>query len=273
MFCDYHHDFLGLEKKLNRVKVTMDKRKVEKQSSSIFVSELSLSDYENYDLFNKVKVFVLLPKRGAFSVQNSTNKIIVQASQLLLLPQGQRFSIKSLCGSALIAAIEHEALQEIHEPKMVASSPLIGQMFDVAHTLNNPLKSTEYRRALVRMIALEIQQLPELTQDNVIVMPSDRRLAYVCNKLVQNPGTRDSMDVWCQKIGMSRRNFTRTFKQETGYTFVKWRRELRMVNALSQLLKGEKVTFAALEAGYENVSAFSAAFHNRFGAPPIHFKQ
>jgi AraC-like DNA-binding protein len=67
---------------------------------------------------------------------------------------------------------------------------------------------------------------------------------------------------------MSRRNFTRMFRQETGLSFVEWRQQACLVAALPRLGAGETVTSVAMALGYDNPAAFTAMFKRLLGVPP-----
>ena len=51
-------------------------------------------------------------------------------------------------------------------------------------------------------------------------------------------------------------------------TLGKWRKQLRLMQAMRLLGEGAKVTHAALEAGYSTPSAFIAAFRKSLGTTP-----
>ena len=59
-----------------------------------------------------------------------------------------------------------------------------------------------------------------------------------------------------------------TFINETGVTFGHWRTRLRLQHGLIWLGRGENVTTAATRSGYDQPSAFIAAFKATFGTTP-----
>ena len=48
-------------------------------------------------------------------------------------------------------------------------------------------------------------------------------------------------------------------------TFSRWRQQLRLLHAMQRLASGEKVTAAALDAGYNSTSAFISMFGKQLG--------
>jgi AraC-like DNA-binding protein len=51
-------------------------------------------------------------------------------------------------------------------------------------------------------------------------------------------------------------------------TFRQWRQQLRLLHAMQLLASGEKVTGAAMDAGYNSPSAFIAMFRRQLGQTP-----
>ncbi|MEM8683768.1 MAG: AraC family transcriptional regulator, partial [Pseudomonadota bacterium] len=99
-------------------------------------------------------------------------------------------------------------------------------------------------------------------------MPADPRLVEVCRVILNDPSSTEGVDDYAKIACMSRRNFTRSFKRETGMGVAVWRQQVRLLEALSLLSLGASVTSAALDVGYESASAFSAMFQRTFGVPP-----
>ena len=68
------------------------------------------------------------------------------------------------------------------------------------------------------------------------------------------------------------RTLRRRFLLETGMALSEWRQGARLMAAAVNLLQGESVTSAALDAGYASTSAFITAFRSRFGQTPGAFR-
>jgi len=96
--------------------------------------------------------------------------------------------------------------------------------------------------------------------------PSDGRAVRVAAALQRNPG--ESLAAVCEKAGASKRTVERLFLQETHLSLGKWRQQLRLLRSLELLAAGEKISHAALEAGYGTSSAFIAMFRKALGTTP-----
>ena len=102
-------------------------------------------------------------------------------------------------------------------------------------------------------------QLPE---------PMDPRAARVAAALQSNLGEVCSVDWACKQAGASKRTIERLFRRETRLSLGKWRQQLRLLRSLELLAGGEKITSAALAAGYSTPSAFIAMFRTALGTTP-----
>ena len=98
--------------------------------------------------------------------------------------------------------------------------------------------------------------------------PEDARLKSMTDTLLAHPDDSRTLEVWAASMGMSPRNLIRRFRKQTGLTFRQWRQQARLLVALELLGGGKSVITVALEVGYENPSAFVAAFRESFGVTP-----
>ena len=71
-----------------------------------------------------------------------------------------------------------------------------------------------------------------------------------------------------REVGAGERTLQRLFAAETGTSFGRWRTLLRLQHGLVWLGRGETVTTAATRSGYDQPSAFIAAFKAVFGMTP-----
>lgn len=99
-------------------------------------------------------------------------------------------------------------------------------------------------------------------------LPQDARLARLCMALLQQPSLNTGLDAVAAQAGMSRRTFTRHFREQTGLGFAQWRQQACLLAAITRLAEGQAVTTVALDLGYASPSAFTAAFRRVLGQAP-----
>lgn len=98
--------------------------------------------------------------------------------------------------------------------------------------------------------------------------PSDPRAARVAAALQGSVDNSHSLASLCAQAGASKRTIERLFQQETRMSMGKWRQQLRLLRSFQLLAAGEKISHAALEAGYSTPSAFIAMFRKALGTTP-----
>lgn len=101
-----------------------------------------------------------------------------------------------------------------------------------------------------------------------LTLPRDRRALAVAEAVLADLGKRQTLAALARRAGASARTIERCFARETGADFETWRRQARLVRAVEWLLAGESVAETAYRVGYQQPSAFIAAFRKLFGATP-----
>ncbi len=104
-----------------------------------------------------------------------------------------------------------------------------------------------------------------------VPMPQNAKLVSACRAILADPAQKDTLDTWAEHACMGRRTFTRMFRRETGMSFATWRQHVRLLEALSRLATGHRVTSVAFDVGYSSSSAFIAMFRRTFGTAPTHY--
>lgn len=127
-----------------------------------------------------------------------------------------------------------------------------------------------YLAHLLTLMIDEIERAAELPLQ--LPLPADRRARQVAEWLLARPESAIHQDALAQQSGLSSRTLSRLFSRQTGLSFSQWRQQARLIHALGHLLQGEAVAQVAGRCGYENVSAFIAAFRSRFALTPGQFQ-
>ncbi|PJC95023.1 AraC family transcriptional regulator [Aeromonas lusitana] len=127
-----------------------------------------------------------------------------------------------------------------------------------------------YPAHLLAVMTDEIGRAGELPLQ--LPLPADRRARQVAELLLVQPDCALNHEMLAQQSGLSSRTLSRLFSQQTGLSFSQWRQQARLIHSLAHLLQGDAVALVAGRCGYENVSAFIAAFRSRFALTPGQFQ-
>lgn len=151
------------------------------------------------------------------------------------------------------ALLELGGSRALHRLQLDAARQL-----DSVHTAEEVLEIT--RRLL------EVHALPLLSGS----VPSGARHIQRALDIVRRNFAQDLSDAeLAAQVGLSTSHFRHLFRQVTGQPFHKYLTALRLERARKMLVDGSMaVGEIAVHVGFSNVSHFSRAFTERFGAPP-----
>jgi AraC-like DNA-binding protein len=127
----------------------------------------------------------------------------------------------------------------------------------------------EHERLTGLLIDLLLQARPA---DLALPLPRDRRALAVADRLRAAPNESVSLADLARDAGASLRTLQRLFPAETGLSLEAWRQKARLIHAVTSLSAGASVTHAALDCGYDSVSAFITAFKRQFGVTPGRYR-
>jgi len=125
------------------------------------------------------------------------------------------------------------------------------------------------RRLLWKVIVAEMREAE--SEQLEVPMPNAPRMLKAAQSILRHPSMTADVDSLAVRAGMSRRSFTRHFRNETGLSFTRWKRAVIAHHALEHIAAGHKVSSVAFDVGYESVSAFIAMFRRQYGASPRRF--
>jgi AraC-like DNA-binding protein/mannose-6-phosphate isomerase-like protein (cupin superfamily) len=205
---------------------------------------------------------------GVALVETERGRFMIPPGHALLIPPGLSHAVEMLSEVAM-----KSVYITAERTELIADRPLVFEASDLARSLllealrQQELMIESRKADLVKTLLVEeILALEERPLG--LPFPSDRRLSALCRKFMADPSPNARLDIWAEKLAMSRRTFTRFFRQQTRVSFVTWRQQASVFACLPRLAEGHAVTEIALEAGYESAAAFTTMFRRVLGTTP-----
>lgn len=209
--------------------------------------------------------------RGVVLVTTEDRRWMIPPGHGLIIPAGLDHATEMISQVEMRSVYVAQAVVGSAGPQVVEITPLAESLIREL-VAEDAIALTMRRQQLVMDLLLdEIGRLPERPLG--LPFPGHARLADRCRDFLNAPSANTGIDDWALALGMSRRSFTRFFRAETGVSFVTWRQQACIFASLPRLAAGETITNVALDAGYENVAAFTTMFRRMLGsAPSIYLK-
>jgi AraC-like DNA-binding protein len=148
-------------------------------------------------------------------------------------------------------------------------SPLLKELILHACGIGSLRKTNRLHRHLIEILLDQFKMVQMVSLQ--LPHPTDPRAVRVAEILTANPGDRRTLAQICKTSGASRRTLERLFQEDVGMTFGRWRQQLRLMHSMRLLAEGAKVTYAALETGYNSSSAFISMFKKTLGTSPTRY--
>jgi len=206
--------------------------------------------------------------RGVMTVRTADGSWVVPAQRAVWIPARIPHSIV-MSGAVSMRTIYFRARLVRRLPRsccVVNVSPVLQEL--ILHACTYPRLSRR-SRIQANLIAVIVDQLGMVRAIPLqLPSPSDTRALRVAETLQRDPSEQRSLHAVCKQAGASKRTIERLFQSETHLSLGKWRQQLRLLRSLQLLAAGEKITHAALEAGYSTPSAFIAMFRKALGTTP-----
>jgi transcriptional regulator GlxA family with amidase domain len=106
------------------------------------------------------------------------------------------------------------------------------------------------------------------------VSGSDGRLSAVLDWVTRHLGSEHTLDDLARRAAMSRRNFTRHFRQATGTSFKQWLLAQRLAHARDMLETGDAaVEVVAQEAGFGSALSLRQHFRAALQMSPAAYRK
>ena len=150
--------------------------------------------------------------------------------------------------------------------RIVSVSPLLRELIVYSTTLPRLYEPGSHAERVMRLILDLLRFSDPVPLD--LPIPRDPRLRKIFDRLSGHPAETGTLEQWGLRVGATGRTLSRLFRAETGMSFHQWRQQLKLLEALRLLGRGEPITNVALDVGYSSLSAFVSAFRKALGVTP-----
>lgn len=207
-------------------------------------------------------------QEGAMTLATGQMIWTIAGRQGLWLPAGTSHSGRIPAGATYQAVFfEAEHVPPLSPgPVTVTITPLLGQLLDYIPATGLSKEKRERAEAVV------MDLLEPVTQELVLEVPTHSLIAPAASEILANPSGPHSVEEWSQRLHISSRTLTRTFRSEAGVGFARWVAMARARYAIELLADGLGVAETAKEVGYASTSAFGVAFRRVTGVTPGAFR-
>ncbi len=198
----------------------------------------------------EVGCWVVPPVRGVWIPANMAHRVSmlghVEMRTLYIRPDAAPGLADSCCLLAVSPLLRALILALVEEPLAYDRAGRAGQI------------------AALILHELRFLKIPALH----LPMPGEQRLHRLCQELIANPESRETLETLAEQHATSSRTLARQFQRETGMSFRQWRQQARLVEALGHLANDVPVALVAEKLGYRSASAFTAMFRRSLGIEP-----
>lgn len=205
---------------------------------------------------------------GAMSVRTAESYWLLPPSHALWMPAGVVHAIRAnspveMRSLYVQPACAHLIRDDCH---VIFVSPLLRELVVRAMSLPALYDERGMDGRLMELILDEIARLP--AQPLGLRMPGDARLLKLCERLLADLSTSESVAALGAAVGLSERSVMRLFLKETGLSFRRWHNQARLLRAFELFERRQNHTQIALELGYSSPSAFAKMFRRTLGKSP-----
>ncbi|WP_223232351.1 AraC family transcriptional regulator [Marinomonas arctica] len=213
---------------------------------------------------------LILSLHGAVSCEVQDALWLVPPQHAVWIPSGTPHSCRiTQNASTCFLFIEPSAAVMPDACCTLAITPLVREL--ILHLAEQePTYPSEGKTA--RLVAVLLEQLSDAPLKELHLPISDHpKIRHIADALFADPSDRNTLRQWAARLATSERSLARLVENATGLSFGRWRQQLHLMVALSQLAEGKSVQSVAGTLGYDSVNAFITMFKKALGKSPTQY--
>ncbi|GAK17020.1 LOW QUALITY PROTEIN: transcriptional regulator, AraC family [Vibrio sp. JCM 19053] len=211
---------------------------------------------------------IIFPIKGLLQTQTEHYQHLVPHTSALFVPAGVQHESIALSNTIFVGIYLNPEFGATYEHK----EPLLRRFMSFYKRSADCVKVRQAREVLHLLAVLHDQILKRNVQTFQLLLPQDRRLKLIFERLTDEPALSCSLKEWGEKIGASERTLSRLFAKEFNTSFLLWRQQIRLIYSLSLLDESLPIQAIADLVGYQNDSSYIKAFKAYFDMTPQQFR-
>ncbi len=215
---------------------------------------------------------IIFPIKGLLQTQTEHYQHLVPHTSALFVPAGVQHESIALSNTIFVGIYLNPEFGATYEPQVrtIALTSFLNELLQEIRRLCEG--ETSHEEVLHLLAVLHDQILKRNVQTFQLLLPQDRRLKLIFERLTDEPALSCSLKEWGEKIGASERTLSRLFAKEFNTSFLLWRQQIRLIYSLSLLDESLPIQAIADLVGYQNDSSYIKAFKAYFDMTPQQFR-
>ncbi|EGQ8469913.1 AraC family transcriptional regulator [Vibrio alginolyticus] len=215
---------------------------------------------------------IIFPIKGLLQTQTEHYQHLVPHTSALFVPAGVQHESIALSNTIFVGIYLNPEFGATYEPQVrtIALTSFLNELLQEIRRLCEG--ETSHEEVLHLLAVLHDQILKRNVQTFQLLLPQDRRLKLIFERLTDEPALSCSLKEWGEKIGASERTLSRLFAKEFNTSFLLWRQQIRLIYSLSLLDESLSIQAIADLVGYQNDSSYIKAFKAYFDMTPQQFR-
>lgn len=215
---------------------------------------------------------IIFPIKGLLQTQTEHYQHLVPHTSALFVPAGVQHESVAVSNTIFVGIYLNPEFGATYEPQVrtIALTPFLNELLQEIRRQCEG--ETSHEEVLHLLAVLHDQILKRNVQTFQLLLPQDRRLKLIFERLTDEPALSCSLKEWGEKIGASERTLSRLFAKEFNTSFLLWRQQIRLIYSLSLLDETLPIKAIADRVGYQNDSSYIKAFKAYFDMTPQQFR-